>query len=130
MRGPGNETEGVLRDAREVDPVGLRPEELTLPERRRVDGAGLRGAHAERGKPGAHFAGGARGEGDGERACRVVATLTHRVGDPVRDRPRLARPCPGKDNDRMLKHRGHASLFRVEGIEYLVAHTFHCRCAH
>ncbi len=51
---------------------GLRPEVVQLPQRRGVEGACLDPADPEVAQPGAHLAGGAGGEGDGEDALRLV----------------------------------------------------------
>ena len=39
---------------------------------------------------------------DGQDVPRRDPFLAHHIGDPVRERPRLAGPCPRQDQDRPL----------------------------
>ena len=71
-----------------------------LAHRRRVEGAGLHPADAQRRQPPAQLPRGARGEGHREHLLGHVLPQVDAVGDPVRDGAGLARPGAGEDAHR------------------------------
>ena len=68
-------------------------------------------------QPGAHLAGGARGEGDREDLGRRVDARGHAVGDAVGDRAGLAGAGAGQHADRAAQRLGDLALLGVEGRE-------------
>ena len=109
---------------------GLRPEVVQLAEGRRVERAGLHAADAEVAQPGAHLAGGAGGEGDGEDALRLVDAGQHAVGDAVGDGPGLAGAGARQHAHRAAGVRRDLALLGVEGVEDRVGSGVHGQRRH
>ena len=82
-----------------------------------MEGAHLHAVDPEHPKPGAHLAGGARGEGDGQGATRVVLARCRTMRDAVGDGPCLAGACARQDYDRPMQRLGHGALLVVEPLE-------------
>ena len=82
-----------------------------------MEGARLdaRGAEAVQTAP--HLARGTRGERDRQHLGGDIEALRHSVGDPVRDRARLAGARPGEDADRPAECLGDLTLLGVEGAQ-------------
>ena len=98
------------------------PEEPQLPQRSRVEGAGLHTGHAEAAQPGAHLTGGLRRERQSEHLGGTELPGVHPVGDAVRHRPRLSGASTGKDDERAVEVLSDLPLFGVEGSQQLVSY--------
>lgn len=105
----------------------FRPEVLELPQRRRVEGAGLHTGGAELAQPAAHLPGRAVGEGDGENAGGLEDPGAHPVGDAVGDRPGLARTGSRQHAHRAAQGGRHLALLGVEPFEHRVGRVRYLR---
>ena len=61
-----------------------------------------------------HFLGSTAAEGNGQTLFRRNTMIGHQVGDPVRQRPRLAGSRPGDDQQRTADGRGGGTLVGIE----------------
>ena len=107
----------VRHDLGRRAPDRLRPEVVQLPQRRRVEGARLDAAHPEVAQPGAHLPRGPRGEGDRERALRLLRTGEDGIRDAVGDGAGLARAGSGEHDHRAGGVGRDLALLRVEAVE-------------
>jgi hypothetical protein len=110
-------TTGALlaQDLRSRAADRLRPEEVQLSQRRRVEGARRHPADPELAKPGAHLPRGPRGEGHREDPLRHIGPRVDAIGDPVGDGPGLAGARAGQHTHRAQGSGGHLTLLGVEG---------------
>ena len=83
-----------------------------------MEGACLHAVRAEIAQPGAQLARGARGEGDREQLAGRNRAGAHLEGDPVGDRPRLARTRTGQDADRPAHGLRGGLLLGVEPAQH------------
>ncbi len=112
--GLGDQRGLVVDDAGQRTADGLRPEVLQLAQRRGVEGARLHRAGAELAQAGAHFCGGAGGEGDGQQRAGLVDARVHPVGDAVGDGPGLAGAGAGEHAQRPVQRGCHLALLGVQ----------------
>ena len=98
----------------EVAAAQTWPEEAELAQRRRVEGAHLHAVDAEGPQARPHLACGPGGEGDGQRAPRVVLAGGRPVRDAMGDGPGLARAGSGEHHDRPVQGLGDRALLVVE----------------
>ena len=107
-----------------------------LAQRGAVEGTCLHARRTEHPQPLSQLARRARGEGDGEHLGRRVDPGHDAVGDPVRDRPGLARAGTGQHPDRPPEGDGDLPLLRVERLEKPVRRAperpegWHCGWVH
>ena len=123
--GPPHQRKRVVQQHREIGTIRRGPEVAALAESSCVDGPGRDPAYPEPRQPRLQLPCRPRGEGDRKGRSRGVAALPDGVGDPVRDRPRLPRPCPGQHHQRLLQQRRHQPLLGVKGVEDRISHEDH-----
>ncbi|MDQ0709428.1 hypothetical protein QFZ52_002080 [Arthrobacter woluwensis] len=113
----GDETGLVVQELRDRPADRLGPEILKLPERCRVEGAGLHRGDAEVPQPAAHLRGGTGGERHREQTLRGVDPGMDAVRDAMRDGARLTGPGACQDTQRSGQRGRDRSLFRIQASE-------------
>ena len=118
--GGDQETDLRLGQGRQLGAVDVRPEVAQLPQCRRVEGARLHRLGTEPAQPRTHLPRRPSGERHCQDLGRRVDPGGDAVGDPVGDRPGLARACTRQNTHRTAQRLGNLALLWIERGEQLL----------
>ncbi len=113
----GDQPDLVVQQLRHLASHRNGPEVLELPQGGCMEGARLNPGRAQTVSRDLISAAARGGERHGQHAVRIVDARTDPIGDAVRDRPRLARPRPGKDAQGPRKSGCGRALLVVESVQ-------------
>ncbi len=123
--GPRDQGDLAFHEPGQRNPRDLRPEVAELPQRGRVEGPGLHPGCAEYPQPATQLTRGPRGKGHSEDLAGRDCPRTDQKGDPMGDRPGLARTRAGQDADRADRGEYREPLLGIKCLDQCASVILH-----